>query len=70
MCTIVNVGNRVGTFSFATGYAFKREPTLTEWAKDDFDACFNYLFNQGMEDIAEELFERLVRTMCGNARSH
>lgn len=70
MCEIVCVGNRFGVFSFTTGFTFKTEPTLVEWAKTDFDACFNYLFRQGMDDIAEELFEYLSRTMCGNARSH
>lgn len=70
MCTIVCVGNKFGVFSFTTGYIFKHELTLVEWAKKDFDACFNYLFRQGLDDVAEELFEHLTRTMCGNARSH
>lgn len=66
MFTVVTVGKRSGVFSFATGYIFKREQTLLEWAKNDFDACFNYLFRQGKEDMAEELFEVLTRggVMC------
>lgn len=63
MCTtaIVSIGNRFGTFSFSTGVQFKKEPSLLEWAKADFDACFAYLFAQGRDEEAEVLFERLCR---------
>lgn len=61
MFTVVTVGKRAGVFSFSTGYIFKREQTLLEWAKNDFDACFNYLLRQGKEDMAEELFKVLTR---------
>ena len=63
MCgtTIVSVNGKVGTFSFTIGVRWKTEPTLLEWAKRDFDACFAYLFAQKREDEAELLFEVLTR---------
>lgn len=71
MCTanIVKVGNRFGTFTFSTGYRFKQQPTMLEWAKADFDACFSYLFIQGREEEAEMLFDQLVRTVTIRSRS-
>lgn len=70
MCTesIVRVGNQVGVFSFARGYTFKQPQTLIEWARRDFDACFTYLFRNGHEETAEELFNVLERTMCSNTQ--
>lgn len=64
MCepVIVQMGGRVGTFSFSTGFRSSRYPTLLEWAKADFDACMSYLFMHGMDDDAEVIFEKLVRT--------
>lgn len=69
MCieSIVRVGDRVGVFSFARGYTFKQPETLIEWAKKDFDA---YLFRNGQEETAEELFDMLEKTLCRNTRCH
>lgn len=70
MCEIVRRGSKVGVFSFTTGYAFKPVPSLIEWAKRDFDACFTYLFKNGHDETAEELFTLLERTVCATTRSH
>jgi hypothetical protein len=69
MCEIVRIGSKVGVFSFTTGYAFKPAPSLIEWAKRDFDACFTYLFRNGHEETAEELFNFLERTVSATTRS-
>lgn len=68
-CQIVYVDGQYGVYSFTTGYAFKPYTTLIEWAKKDFDSCFTYLFNNGYEDTAEELFDLLVK-LLKPSRSH
>lgn len=70
MCAtvIVIVDGRVGAFSFSTGVKFQREQTLLEWAKNDFDACINYLLSNGKEDEAEIVFEQLVRITIPRSR--
>ena len=63
MDVVVTVNGQVGVFSFARGFEYKKAPSLLEWAKKDFDACFNYLFRTGQEDKAEEIFTVLERTV-------
>lgn len=60
---IICIDGRYGVFSFVSGFKTRMEPTLLEWARKDFDACFNYLFRQGLDDVAEELFDRISKTV-------
>ena len=50
-----------GVHDFVSGFQTKRELTMLEWAKQDFDACMNYLFVHNMHEEAEGVFDILSR---------
>lgn len=59
---VVNSYGVYGVHDFASGFQAKCEMSLLEWAKQDFDACMNYLFVHNMHEEAESIFDVLSRS--------
>ena len=59
MCTatVVCVEGRFGVFSFSTGFAFKRVPTLLEEWKSNPNAVLERLAREGRWEELETLME-------------